>query len=82
MHLAVSRSFPPHAKPATFFTRTRIFRVSSLYAPMMSENAATFLILLDRKGFQFFDFNMAIFRKRDHHRGDTLTAFVVCFVYA
>ena len=49
---------------------------------MMSENAATFLILLDRKGFQFFDFNMAIFRKRDHHRGDTLTAFVVCFVYA
>ena len=40
------------------------------------------LKLLDREGLQFFDFNMAVFRKRDHHRGDAFTAFVVRFVYA
>ena len=40
------------------------------------------LKLLDRESFQFFDFNMPVFRKRDHHRGDAFTAFVVCFVYA
>ena len=40
------------------------------------------LKLLDREGLQFFDFNMAVFRKRDHHRGDAFTAFLVCFVYA
>ena len=31
------------------------------------------LKLLDREGLQFFDFNMAVFRKRDHHRGDAFT---------
>ena len=40
------------------------------------------LKLLDREGLQFLDFNMPVFRKRNHHRGDAFTAFVVCFAYA
>ena len=40
------------------------------------------LKLPDREVLQFLYVNVAVFRKRHHHRGDAFAAHLVCFVYA
>jgi hypothetical protein len=37
---------------------------------------------LDRKGLQFFYVYVAVFRERNHHRGDALAVLLVCSAYA